>query len=139
MVTTIGTDLFRLKLRNWICHVTISFGTAPARKLCFAAIHKGGLRCPQTVYTMFAEKTRELGFRMRFHDLRGSHATILLDRGCRFMSWPRGWGMIRPRSLSSTAKRTKKADRSAAGVIGALTKGILDLGRDWVERDHTTF
>jgi hypothetical protein len=36
--------------------------------------------------------------------------------------------------LKAYAKRTKKADTSAANIIGTLDEGAaLSLGRDWVE------
>jgi integrase len=38
-------------------------------------------RKPRVVTGEFARKARKLGFRLRFHDLRGTHETLLLDRG----------------------------------------------------------
>ena len=37
---------------------------------------------PGAVSTTFVRKAARLGFKMRFHDLRGTHETLLLDNAC---------------------------------------------------------
>jgi integrase len=75
---------------------------------------------------VFAKATRKLGFPdLRFHDLRGSHETMLLDAGVPVHVVAARCGHDPAVLLRSYAKRTKKADTSAAAVIGALSKGVL--------------
>ena len=67
-----------------------------------------------------------LGFpRLRLHDLRGTHETLLLDAGVPVHVVAARCGHDPAVLLRSYAKRTKKADTSAAAVIGALSKGVL--------------
>jgi integrase len=66
-----------------------------------------------------------LGFKLRFHDLRGSHETLLLDHGVPVHVVAARCGHDAATLLRSYAKRTSKADTSAASVIGAISKGIL--------------
>jgi integrase len=84
------------------------------------------LRGPENVTKEFMRKARKLGFpKLRFHDLRGSHETILLDSGVPVHVVAARCGHDPAVLLRTYAKRTKKADTSAAAVIGALSKGIL--------------
>jgi len=62
---------------------------------------------------------------LRFHDLRGSHETALLDRGVPVHVVAARCGHDPAVLLRNYAKRTKKADTSAAAVIGELTQSIL--------------
>jgi integrase len=84
------------------------------------------LRNPDTTRKR-ARKCAELGFPglRPFHDLRGSRETALLDRGVPVQVVAARCGHDRAVLLRSYAKRTKKADVSAAAVIGALSKGVL--------------
>ena len=69
---------------------------------------------------------RKLGFpELRFHDLRGSHETLLLDAGVPVHVVAARCGHDPAVLLRSYAKRTRKADTSAAAVIGALAKNVL--------------
>jgi integrase len=69
---------------------------------------------------------RKLGFpKLRFHDLRGSHDTILLDKGVPLHVVAARCGHDPAVLLRLYAKRTSKADATAANVIGTMTKGIL--------------
>ena len=71
-------------------------------------------------------KARKLGFpKLRFHDLRGSHETILLDQGVPVHVVAARCGHDPAILLRTYAKSTRKADTSAAAVIGSLSKGIL--------------
>ncbi len=62
---------------------------------------------------------------LRFHDLRGSHETHLLDRGTSATAVAARCGHDPAVMLRSYVKRTRKADVQAAEIIGALSKGAL--------------
>lgn len=66
-----------------------------------------------------------LGFRFNFHWLRGTHETLLLDRGVPVHVVAARCGRDPAVLLRNYAKRTRKADTSAASVIGSLSKTIL--------------
>jgi len=83
-------------------------------------------RDPHAVTRGFVKRARKLGFKgMRFHDLRGSHETALLDAGVPVRVVAERCGHDPAVLLRNYAKRTRKADASAAAVIGSLSKGIL--------------
>jgi integrase len=83
-------------------------------------------RDPHAVTRGFVTRARKLGFaQLRFHDLRGSHETALLDRGVPVHVVAARCGHDPAVLLRNYAKRTKKADASAAAVIGALSQSIL--------------
>ena len=82
-------------------------------------------RNPRTVSSVVVRKAAKLGFEMRFHDLRGSHETLLLDHGVPVHVVAARCGHDAATLLRSYAKRTSKADTSAAGVIAGISKGIL--------------
>jgi integrase len=82
-------------------------------------------RNPRPTSTAFARQAARLGFKMRFHDLRGSHETLLLDNGVPVHVVAARCGHDAATLLRSYAKRTTKADTSAASVIAGLAKGIL--------------
>jgi integrase len=83
-------------------------------------------RDPLAVTRGFVRRARKLGFtRLRFHDLRGSHETFLLDRGVPVHVVAARCGHDPAILLRNYAKRTRKADTSAAAVIGSLSKGVL--------------
>jgi integrase len=84
------------------------------------------LRAPDSVTKQFVRRARKLGFSgLRFHDLRGTHETLLLDAGVPVHVVAARCGHDPAVLLRSYAKRTRKADTSAAAVIGALSKGVL--------------
>jgi integrase len=84
------------------------------------------LRNPNIVTKHFMQHARELGFAgLRFHDLRGAHETALLDAGVPVRVVADRCGHDVVTLLKSYAKRTRKADTSAAAVISALSKGVL--------------
>jgi integrase len=64
--------------------------------------------------------------RWGFHGLRGTHET-LLDAGVPVHVVAARCGHDPAVLLRTYARRTKKADTSAAAVIGALAKGVLGL------------
>jgi integrase len=84
------------------------------------------LRTPNAVTMEFVRKARKLGFpNLRFHDLRGTHETLLLDAGVPVHVVAARCGHDPAVLLRNYARRTRKADTSAAAVIGALAKGVL--------------
>jgi integrase len=84
------------------------------------------LRNPDNMTKEFIRKARKLGFPgLRLHDLRGTHETLLLDAGVPVHVVAARCGHDPAVLLRSYAKRTTKADTSAAALIGALSKGLL--------------
>jgi integrase len=84
------------------------------------------LRNPRVVTAAFVRHATRLGFPgLRLHDLRGSHETLLLDRGVPVHVVAARCGHDPAVLLRSYAKRTRKADDSAADVIAAIAKGAL--------------
>ena len=84
------------------------------------------LRDGRAVSRNVKARARKLGFpKLRFHDLRGSHETILLDKGVPVHVVAARGGQDPATMLRVHAKRTKKADTAATNVIGTLTKGVL--------------
>jgi integrase len=66
----------------------------------------------------FVRHARKLGFKgLRFHDLRGSHETALLDAGVPVHTVAASRGHDPATLLRTYAKRTRKADTSAAAVL----------------------
>jgi integrase len=82
-------------------------------------------RFPRQMSTAFIRKAKSLGFDLCFHDLRGSHETLLLDHGVPVHVVAARCGHDAATLLRSYAKRTTKADTSAASVIAGISKGIL--------------
>ncbi|SRR5579885_352078 len=83
-------------------------------------------RDPRNVTKEFIRKARKLGFaKLRFHDLRATHETLLLDAGVPVHVVAARAGHDPAVLLRVYAKRTRKADTSAAAVIGGLSKGVL--------------
>jgi integrase len=83
-------------------------------------------RDPLAVTRGFVRRARKLGFcRLRFHDLRGTHETLLLDQGVPVHVVAARCGHDPAVLLRNYAKRTKKADASAAAIIGTLSRNIL--------------
>jgi integrase len=86
------------------------------------------LRNPRNTTKEFMRKAAKLGFRgLRLHDLRGTHETLLLDAGVPVHVVAARCGHDPAVLLRSYAKRTRKADTSAAAVIGALSRGTLGI------------
>jgi integrase len=94
---------------------------APGESFSFKA-----LRTPSTVTKAFLRKVKNLGFPgLRLHDLRGSHETLLLDNGTPIHVVAERCGHDPAVMLRSYAKRTRKADDSAAAIMGQLSKGLM--------------
>ena len=78
-------------------------------------------RHPDAVTKQFMARAAKLGFPgLRFHDLRGTHLTLLWIAACRCIRSPR----VRTRSgrpVAYLAKRIKKSDQNAADQDDPLT------------------
>lgn len=71
-------------------------------------------------------KVKSLGFPgLRLHDLRGSHETLLLDSGTPIHVVAEHCGHDPAVTLRRYAKRTRKADSSAAAIMGQLLQGPM--------------
>ncbi|AMN42063.1 tyrosine-type recombinase/integrase [Rhodoplanes sp. Z2-YC6860] len=90
------------------------------------AIDLTRLRAPHVITHEFVRNAARLGFpKLRFHDLRGSHETILLDKGVPVHVVAARCGHDPAVLLRTYAKRTRKADTNAAAVIADLSKAAL--------------
>jgi len=83
-------------------------------------------RHPEAVTKNFVTRATKLGFAgLRFHDIRGTHETMLLDAGVPVHVVAARCGHDPAVLLHVYAKRTRKADTSAAAVIGAMSNAVL--------------
>ena len=83
-------------------------------------------RHPEAVTKSFATRAARLGFAgLRFHDLRGTHETMLLDARVPVHVVAARCGHDPAVMLRVYAKRTRKADTSAAAAIGAMSEAVL--------------
>lgn len=83
-------------------------------------------RRPRVVTKEFARKARKLGFKkLRFHDLRGTHETILLDRKVPVHVVAARCGHDPAVLLRNYAKRRRQADTDAAAAIANRSRDIL--------------
>jgi len=83
-------------------------------------------RNPRPVTTAFLRIAVRIGFPgVCLHDLRGTHETLLLDRGVPVHVVAARCGHDPAVLLRTYAKRTRKADDSAVDVIAAISKGAL--------------
>jgi integrase len=115
----VAVDLGLVKLPEG----ALMFPNSPAPGEDFSFIK---LRDPIHFTQKFKHRACKLGFpSLRFHDLRGTHETLQLDAGVPIHVVAARCGHDPAVLLRSYAKRTKKADTSAAAVIGALLKGVL--------------
>lgn len=111
--------------------VDLSLVKLPQEALMFPGIGDGEfdftrLRDPHAVTREFCRQARKRGFaKLRFHDLRGSHETALLDAGVPVHVVAARCGHTPEVLLRNYARRTRKADISAAAVIETLSKGAL--------------
>jgi integrase len=94
---------------------------APGQPFSFTA-----LRNPRNFSKEFQRKATALGFPgLGFHDLRGSHSTLLLDNGQPPHVVAARIGDDPGTLMRHYAKLTKKADTGAAEKIGTLLKGMI--------------
>ena len=85
-------------------------------------------RDARNITKVFSRRATKLGFsKLRFHDLRGTHETLLLDAGVPVHVVAARCGHDPAVLLRTYARRTKKADTSAAAVIGVLSKQVLGI------------
>src|SRR5262245_64936498 len=84
------------------------------------------LRRSNTITRYFEERARKRFPGLRFHDLRGSHETALIDAGVPVHVVAARCDHDPAVLLRAYVKRTKKADASAAAVISNLSKALLD-------------
>jgi integrase len=110
--------------------VDLSLIRLPADALLFpggGGIDLTRLRDARAVSRAFKRRIVELGFDagLRMHDLRGSHETILLDRGAPVHVVAERCGHDPAVLLRAYAKRTKKADAAAADIIGTVSASAL--------------
>jgi integrase len=83
-------------------------------------------RNPRNTSKEIIRKAAKLGLKgMRVHDLRGGHETALLDARVPVHVVADRCGHDPATLLRNYAKRTRKADVSAADAIAALSKGVL--------------
>jgi integrase len=116
---TSSVDLALVKLPKG----ALMFPNPPTRGESFSFTR---FRNPRNTTKEFVRKATALGFPgLRLHDLRGSHETALLDAGVPVHVVAARCGHDPAVMLRSYAKRTRKADLSAADAIAALTKGAL--------------
>ena len=109
--------------------VDLSLVKLPEGALMFPCPPAGGeqfsftkLRKPRQFSFNFKRRAKALGFaNLRFHDLRGTHETLLLDAGVPVHVVAARCGHDPAVLLRSYAKRTRKADRLAAGVIASIS------------------
>jgi integrase len=143
---TIDDDLISLLVSERERHLRVVVGVAdgaavdlslvklPAGALMFPSPPFPGegfsfvkLRKPRNTTKEFVRKAKALGFPgLRLHDLRGTHETLLLDAGVPVHVVASRCGHDPAVLLRSYAKRTRKADTSAAAVISAMSKRILE-------------
>lgn len=113
--------------------VDLSLMKLPDHALMFPAAPAPGddfsftkLRNPSSTTKEFERKASRLGFPdLGLHGLRSTHETLLLDRNVPVHVVADRCGHDPAVLLRVYAKRTRKADTSAAAVIGALAKGVL--------------
>jgi integrase len=82
-------------------------------------------RRPGTVTDNFKYRVQKLGFKLRFHDLRGTHVTLLITAGIPVHVVAKRCGHDPAVMMRAYAKRTDEADAQAATVIGSISKTIL--------------
>lgn len=110
--------------------VDMSLVRLPKGALMFPAVSVSFTtpRWPRNFSRTFADKAAKLGFsRTRFHDLRGIHATALLDAGIPVHTVAQRIGDD-PAVLLSTytkRKRSRQADEKLSGTIAGLAAGFL--------------
>ena len=117
----------RCRRAGWGVAVDLGLIKLPADALMFPKPFtlSASRRNPRDTTKQFVRKARKLGFKMRFHDLRGSHETMLLNAGVPVHVVAARCGHDPATLLRSYAKKTRKADVSAAAVIGAISKGVI--------------
>jgi integrase len=83
------------------------------------------LRDGHAVTRTFRRHAKKLGFKIKFHWIRASHLTILLDNGEPVHVVAKRAGHDPVTLLRSYARWTKKADAKVAETIANLSKGVI--------------
>jgi integrase len=83
------------------------------------------LRDGYAVTRTFKRHAKRLGFVMRFHDLRASHLTILLNKGEPVHAVAKRAGHDPVTLLRNYAKWTTKADEKVAQTIASISKDMV--------------
>jgi integrase len=124
-----------LRLRAGVsATAVVSLGAVrlPAEALVFPAPPVGGgkfdfaaIRNDRALTKAIREKFCKLGFRkLRFHDLRATHSTALLDAGVPVHTVAGRMGHRAEILLKAYAKRTRTADDRTAGVLAVLAQSL---------------
>jgi integrase len=140
----IDPDLVAMLVAEWDKYRRIIAGVGPdaavdlraiklhPEALMFPDLDSGDLttpRSPRSVSTLFKRFCRHIDRvkfgGLRFHDLRGSHETMLLDAGEPVHIVAARCGHDPATLLKVYAKRTHGADEKAAATTGALMSGAL--------------
>jgi integrase len=110
--------------------VDLSLIKLPENALIFPGAPRPGedfftsFRNPGGVTKRFQQRAAKLGFPgLRFHDLRGSHGTLLLDKGVPVHTVASRLGHDPAQLLRAYAKRTQGGDASAVAAIARALKG----------------
>lgn len=74
--------------------------------------------------TFIRHAQKVLGFKMRFHDMRASHLTLLIDNGTPIPTVAARAGHHPNVLLANYAKWTKKGDNKAAEVLHTFSRGM---------------
>jgi integrase len=131
---TLLLSLRETHLRLWAgvsdtANISLAAIKLPAEALIFPSPPADGrfdftkLRNGRTVTRECRDRFRKLGFaRLRFHDLRTTHSTALLDAGVPLHTVAERIGNSPEVLLKHYAKHTRKADNSTAGVLAELAK-----------------
>jgi integrase len=110
--------------------VDLSLVKLPPDALCFPAadgFDLTALRSPVSAGDLFSAHAAKLGFPgITLHDLRASHETALLDAGVSVHVVAARCGHDPATLLRYYARRTKKSDTNAAGVIGGNPPGRVE-------------
>jgi integrase len=108
--------------------VTLTLVRLPAEALVFpspmAPFDFTRLRNPTSVTKEFVDRAAALGFPIRLHDLRHSHASILLSKGMPIHDVAGRLGHSASVLLATYAHRMPKADQQAADIMAAITGGL---------------
>jgi integrase len=97
----------------------------PAPSLRDGKFNFTALRNPRALTKEIREKIRKIGFaKLRFHDLRGTHSTALLDAGVPVHTVAERMGHRPEILLRRYAKRTRTADDRTAGVLSTLAQSL---------------
>jgi integrase len=93
---------------------------APGQQIDFTKLRDG-----HAVSRTFKRQAGKLGFAMKFHNIRASHLTILLDAGQPVHVVAKRAGHDPVTLLSSYARWTKKTDAKVADVLSGLSKASV--------------